>query len=200
MNAAFHHSLKRAVDVSASATLLALTSPGLVMAGLLVKWSSPGPALFRQKRLGKDGRPFSVLKFRTMHVNAPDLRNPDGSSVSGEGDSRITPLGRFFRTTSIDELPQLLNVLLGDMSLVGPRPEQVDQIRYYTEKEKRRLDVRPGLTGLAQISGRNSITWQERKALDLEYVSTQSTWLDLKILCRTIPYVLFRNGIYTSAQ
>lgn len=198
MNTATHHWLKRAADISVSASLLALLSPGLAVVGLLVRRSSPGPALFRQKRLGRKGQPFSVLKFRTMHVNAPDLRNPDGSSVSGENDPRVTALGRFLRTTSIDELPQLLNVLRGDMSLVGPRPEQVDQIRFYTEEEKRRLDVRPGLTGLAQISGRNSITWQQRKALDLEYVSTRSIWLDLHILCRTIPYVLFRDGIYTS--
>jgi undecaprenyl phosphate N,N'-diacetylbacillosamine 1-phosphate transferase len=191
---------KRTLDVSVSGLLLFLVLPALLAIGLLVKLTSPGPALFRQKRLGRNGRPFSVLKFRTMRMNAPDLRNPDGSSICGENDPRVTAFGRFLRTTSLDELPQLWNVLIGDMSLVGPRPELVDQIRYYTEEEKRRLDVRPGLTGLAQISGRNSITWQQRKALDLQYVSTQSISLDLNILCRTIPYVLLRNGIHTSLQ
>src|SRR5688500_10571396 len=112
--------LKRAADIAGSATLLIAAAPALLVIALLVRLSSPGPALFRQQRLGKDGRPFSLLKFRTMYVDAPDVRNPDGSSASFENDSRVTSVGRFLRASSLDELPQLLNVLLGEMSLVGP--------------------------------------------------------------------------------
>jgi lipopolysaccharide/colanic/teichoic acid biosynthesis glycosyltransferase len=132
-----------------------------------------------------------------MYLNAPDIRNSDGSSYCGEDDPRVTPVGRVLRKISFDELPQLLNVIAGHMSLVGPRPDQADQLRFYSAEEKRKLCVRPGLTGLAQVSGRNSITWERRKALDLEYVNKQSFWLDLAILCKTLPYVLLRRGIHT---
>jgi undecaprenyl phosphate N,N'-diacetylbacillosamine 1-phosphate transferase len=180
----------------ASICLLAL-SPILLACAVGVRRSSPGPIFFRQRRLGLHGRPFYLLKFRSMIHNAPDLRNPDGSAYAGSDDPRVTPFGRFLRQTSLDELPQLFNVLRGDMSLVGPRPDQVDQIRFYTETEKRKLLVKPGITGLAQICGRNNITWEQRKALDVEYVDRQSFWVDLGILARTIPYVLLRKDINT---
>ncbi|HEX5430691.1 MAG TPA: sugar transferase, partial [Bryobacteraceae bacterium] len=150
--------------------------------------------------LGRGGRAFTLYKFRSMYLNAPDWRNPDGSCISAGDDPRVTPLGRFLRRTSLDELPQLFNVLKGDMSLVGPRPDQADQLRFYTEAERRKLWVRPGLTGLAQLSGRNSIPWNRRKELDLEYVDRQSFLLDLKILVKTIPYVLKRRDIATQAS
>jgi lipopolysaccharide/colanic/teichoic acid biosynthesis glycosyltransferase len=134
-----------------------------------------------------------------MAYNAPDLRNADGSAYTGQEDPRVTRVGRFLRKTSLDELPQLLNVLRGEMSLVGPRPDQVDQLRYYTEEEKRKLLVKPGITGLAQISGRNNISWEHRKALDVEYVERQSFWLDLCILAKTIPYVILGKDINTDA-
>ncbi len=126
-------------------------------------------------------------------------RNPDGSAFAGETDPRVTPVGRILRRTSLDELPQLFNVLKGDMSLVGPRPDQVDQLRYYTDRERKKLEVRPGITGLAQISGRNSITWEQRKALDVEYVERKSFWLDLRILLKTLPYFILRKDIHTDA-
>lgn len=130
-----------------------------------------------------------------MHERAPALYNRDGSAWAGGDDPRVTRVGRFLRKTSLDELPQLWNVLRGEMSLVGPRPDQVDQIQFYAEAEKRKLNVRPGITGLAQISGRNSISWARRKALDVQYVDRKSFWLDAVILAKTLPYVLFRKDV-----
>ncbi len=189
--------LLRFRDLLIASVALVVLSPVLLMCALAVRWSSPGPVLFRQRRLGHYGRPFFLLKFRSMINNAPDRRNPDGSAYTGEDDPRVTWIGRFLRRTSLDELPQLFNVLRGDMSLVGPRPDQVDQIRFYTETEKRKLNVKPGITGLAQISGRNNISWDRRKTLDVEYVDRQSFWLDLRILAQTIPYVLLRKDVTT---
>jgi undecaprenyl phosphate N,N'-diacetylbacillosamine 1-phosphate transferase len=137
-----------------------------------------------------------MLKFRTMTSGAPDLRNPDGSTYSASDDSRVTPLGRWLRRTSLDELPQLLNVLNGDMSLVGPRPELPDQISQYTAADRRRLDVRPGITGLAQVSGRNALTWQQRRALDVEYVNSMTFSGDVVLLLRTLPSVLGGRGVF----
>jgi lipopolysaccharide/colanic/teichoic acid biosynthesis glycosyltransferase len=188
--------MKRLVDLLGAATALIALSPVMVVVALAVRLSSPGRVIFRQRRLGLSGEPFDLYKFRSMLVDAPDFRNPDGSTYSGEDDPRVTTVGRFIRTTSLDELPQLFNVLKGDMSLVGPRPDQVDQIHYYDEVEKRKLLVRPGITGLAQISGRNDIPWSMRKALDVRYVEQRSIALDIEILFKTIPYVLLRKGIH----
>ena len=187
--------MKRLVDMLGAGVALVVLLPLLAAVALAIKLTSPGPIIFRQRRLGRSGEPFSLCKFRSMRVNAPDIRNHDGSAFSGEGDPRVTPIGRFIRKTSLDELPQLFNVLKGDMSLVGPRPDQVDQIRFYDEQEKRKLLVKPGITGLAQISGRNDIPWKLRKALDVRYVDERSLLLDFQILLRTIPYVLLRRGI-----
>ncbi len=188
--------LKRCVDVVVSAGALLLLVPAMALIGLAVRASSPGPVLFRQKRLGAGGRPFTLLKFRTMYVDAREIRAPDGSALTTENDPRITRIGRLLRSTSLDELPQLVNVLRGDMSLVGPRPDQADQIVFYTEEERCKLTVKPGLTGLAQISGRNRISWHERKALDVQYVRQRSFRLDAAILVKTVPYVLFRKDVH----
>lgn len=190
--------VSRLRDLLIASVLLLLLSPVLVLCAWAVRRSSRGPVLFRQARLGRNGRPFDLLKFRSMLHPAPDVRNPDGSAYAAPDDPRVTGAGRFLRRTSLDELPQLFNVLRGDMSLVGPRPDQVDQIRYYTPAEERKLIVKPGLTGLAQISGRNTISWERRKALDVEYIDRQSFWLDLTILVRTVPYVLSRKDIHTT--
>lgn len=192
--------MARVRDLLIVSVLLLLLSPVLLLCALAVRRASPGPILFWQRRLGLHGRPFHLLKFRSMYHNAPDLRNADGSAYTGDDDPRVTRVGRFLRRTSLDELPQLLNVFRGDMSLVGPRPDQVDQLRFYAETEKRKLNVRPGITGLAQISGRNNITWERRKALDVEYVDRQSLWLDFSILAKTIPYVLLRKDIHTDVH
>lgn len=191
---------KRALDVIVSAAFLLALSPVLVVCGLAVWLSSPGPILFRQMRLGIHGQPFRLLKFRSMYDNAPDLRNPDGSAYTSNQDLRVTRVGRLLRRTSLDELPQLVNVLRGEMSLVGPRPDQLDQIQFYTETERQKLSVRPGLTGLAQISGRNNIPWESRKALDVMYIARQSIWLDLAILAKTIPCVLRSCNINSDAS
>ena len=189
--------LKRVLDVALVSLAAPVALPLIVFCAVLVRLSSPGPILFTQARLGRSGRPFRLFKFRSMLHNAPERRNPDGSAYAGRDDGRVTRIGRFLRQTSLDELPQLFNILRGDMSFVGPRPDQTDQLRFYAETEKRKLAVKPGLTGLAQISGRNGISWQQRKALDIEYVSRRSLRLDLVILCKTIPYVLSGRDIHT---
>lgn len=190
--------IKRVIDLLGATALLVLFAPAMLAIALAVRLTSPGPALFRQDRAGLHGQPFRLLKFRSMQVNAPDLRNADGTTYSGEDDPRVTRLGRFIRKTSLDELPQLLNVWLGHMSLVGPRPDKVDQIALYEPGEEVRLTVKPGVTGLAQISGRNDLPWSERKRIDLEYVQRRSTTLDLVILAKTVPYVLLRRGVNQS--
>jgi lipopolysaccharide/colanic/teichoic acid biosynthesis glycosyltransferase len=195
----FYYLMKRVLDVILSSlTMLAVFPLGCACA-LAVLLTSRGPVFFKAQRLGKGGRPFWLYKFRSMVVGAPDWRNSDGSAFTSDRDPRVTPVGRFLRHTSLDELPQLWNVLRGDMSLVGPRPDQVDQIRYYTEAEKVKLAVKPGITGLAQISGRNAIAWEARKVWDAEYVKRQSFLLDLVILCKTIPYILKREGVNSPA-
>ncbi len=195
----FYELTKRLVDLTVSGALLVVLFPLVCACALAVSLTSPGPVIYTTRRLGKNGRPFKLYKFRSMHQDAPDLRNPDGSSFTGADDPRVTPVGRILRQTSLDELPQLLNVLRGDMSLVGPRPDQVDQLRYYTRSERTKLAVKPGITGLAQISGRNAIAWKVRKALDVEYVKRQSILLDLIIMCKTVPYVLQREGVNSPA-
>lgn len=192
--------MTRVRDLLIASALLLLLSPVLLLCALAAKRSSRGPALFRQRRLGLFGRPFTLLKFRSMIQGAPGLRNPDGSAYTAAHDPRVTRVGSFLRKTSLDELPQLFNVLHGDMTLVGPRPDQADQIRFYTETERRKLSVKPGLTGLAQIGGRNHISWERRKSLDVEYVDRKSFWLDLRILAMTIPYVLLRKDTNTDVR
>jgi lipopolysaccharide/colanic/teichoic acid biosynthesis glycosyltransferase len=172
----------------------------MLLTALAVRATSSGPAWFRQKRLGLGGAPFTLFKFRTMTADAPDLRNADGSTFNSPDDPRVTPVGRFLRATSLDELPQLFNVIKGDMSLVGPRPELVDQVRFYSDRDKQRLEVRPGITGLAQLSGRNSLAWSKRRELDLEYLERRTLGLDLGILFKTLPYVLRRRGVYVNGQ
>jgi undecaprenyl phosphate N,N'-diacetylbacillosamine 1-phosphate transferase len=192
--------VKRLMDISVSALALVVSFPALLIIALLVRLDSKGPSLFRQKRAGKDGEPFTCYKFRTMYVDAPDIRNLDGSTFNAKDDPRVTRIGRFLRMTSLDELPQLINILKGEMSLVGPRPDQVDQLQYYTEEEKRKLLVKPGITGLAQINGRNAVPWEQRKRLDLEYVEKQSVGLDLRILLLTIPCILRQRGIFIETE
>jgi len=187
--------IKRAIDLLAACVALVVFFPVLVACALAVRLSSPGPILFCQERLGQHGKPFLLFKFRTMYQDCAPIRNPDGSTYVGNDDHRVTSVGRLLRKNSMDELPQLFNVIRGEMSLVGPRPDQVDQLRFYTESEKRKLLTKPGLTGLAQINGRNNICWERRKALDLEYVDGRTLWMDLAIIARTIPYVLLRKDV-----
>jgi lipopolysaccharide/colanic/teichoic acid biosynthesis glycosyltransferase len=183
--------VNRAADVALAGVGLVLASPILAAAVLAVKLEDGGPVLFRQGRVGKDGEDFELFKLRSMVVDAE--RQGTGYAVD-RGDARITRVGRLLRRTSIDELPQLWNVVRGDMSVIGPRPTLRYQVDRYTERQRRRLEVRPGLTGWAQIHGRATLPWDERIELDVWYVEHRSPRLDLKILLRT-PLVLF-GGTY----
>lgn len=185
------HALNRALDVAIAGTGLVLTSPLLALGALAVKLGDGGPVLFRQTRVGKDGVDFELLKLRTMVVGAE--RKGAGYAVD-KGDSRITRVGRFLRRTSIDELPQLWNVVRGEMSVIGPRPTLRYQVERYDERQRRRLDVLPGITGWAQIHGRASLSWEERIEFDVWYVEHRSPLTDVLILLRT-PLALF-GGTY----
>ncbi|HWR97726.1 MAG TPA: sugar transferase, partial [Candidatus Methanoperedens sp.] len=181
--------MKRALDVTVAAMALLLLSPLLLAAALAVRLRLGRPVLFRQVRPGRGGRPFVLLKYRTMS----DAR--DGSGVLLPDAGRLSALGRFLRSTSLDELPELFNVLRGDMSLVGPRPLLTEYLPLYTPEQARRHEVRPGITGWAQVNGRNAISWEERFALDVWYVDNRSLRLDLRILALTVAKVLTREGI-----
>jgi lipopolysaccharide/colanic/teichoic acid biosynthesis glycosyltransferase len=175
-------SLNRSLDVAIAGAGLALASPVLAVAALAVKLGDGGPVLFRQTRVGKGGEDFELLKLRTMVVGAE--KQGAGYAID-KGDARITRVGRFLRRTSIDELPQLWNVVRGDMSLIGPRPTLRYQVERYSERQRRRLEVLPGITGWAQIHGRASLSWDERIELDVWYVDHRSPLTDLLILVRT---------------
>ena len=181
--------MNRALDVAGSAFGLAVSSPFLAAAALAIKLDDGGPVLYRQRRVGHDGEEFDLLKLRTMVVGAE--KQGAGWAVN-RGDPRITRAGRLLRRLSLDELPQFWNVLRGDMSLIGPRPTLSYQVEQYTPRQRRRLEVKPGLTGWAQIHGRAALPWDERIELDVWYVENRSPWLDLKILVRT-PLALFRG-------
>ena len=190
--------MKRLFDVVVSGTALVLLAPVLIAIALAVRVSSPGPAIYRSVRVGRRRSRFEMLKFRTMAADAPDLRNPDGSTYNASGDPRVTTIGAWLRRTSLDELPQLWNVLKGEMSLVGPRPDLFDQQSLYAPEDFKRLEVRPGITGLAQTSGRNDTSWARRRRLDVEYVESHTFLGDLMILARTLPGVLRGRGVYGS--
>ncbi len=183
--------MNRALDILAAGFGLALTSPLLAVSAVAVKLEDGGPVFFRQTRVGKDGVDFELLKLRTMVVDAET--KGAGYAVSA-GDSRITRVGRILRKTSIDELPQLWNIVRGEMSLIGPRPTLRYQVEKYSPRQRRRLEVRPGLTGWAQIHGRATLPWADRIELDVWYVEHGSALVDLKILLRT-PLALF-GGTY----
>jgi lipopolysaccharide/colanic/teichoic acid biosynthesis glycosyltransferase len=183
--------VNRALDVAGAAVGLALASPALAAAAVAIKLEDGGPVFYRQRRVGLGGHEFELLKLRTMVVGAE--RMGAGFAVN-RGDPRITRVGRLLRRLSLDELPQLWNVVRGDMSLVGPRPTLAYQVERYTERQRRRLEVKPGLTGWAQVHGRAALPWDERIELDVWYVEHRSPWLDLKILLRT-PLALF-GGTY----
>lgn len=186
--------VKRAFDLVVSFLALILLFPGLVLVALLVCLNLGSPVLFRQRRPGLHGRPFTIYKFCTM---ADDL---DSKGNLLPDVDRLTTFGRFLRTTSLDELPALFNVLTGDMSLVGPRPLLMQYLDRYTPEQMRRHEVKPGITGWAQVNGRNALTWEQKFALDVWYVDNQSSWLDLKIIALTIWKTLKREGINQPGQ
>ena len=184
--------MKRAFDIVLALAALVLLAPVLLVVALLVRVLLGSPVLFRQQRPGLGGRPFYILKFRTM----TDARDASGALLPDA--ERLTAFGRFLRSTSLDELPELLNILKGEMSFVGPRPLLMEYLPLYSPEQARRHEVRPGITGWAQVNGRNAITWERKFALDVEYVERQSLLFDLRILAMTAALVLRREGI--SAQ
>lgn len=187
--------VKRALDLAAALVLLALLSPLLLFIALAVRLDSPGPVLYVSERIGRGGRPFAFFKFRSMVQGAARL----GRGLEVErGDARITRAGALLRRTSLDELPQLINILKGDMSIVGPRPTVRSQVERYTDLQRRRLEALPGVTGWAQVNGRNNLPWPQRIEMDVWYVDHWSLGLDLAILLRTIPIALGSRGVYSA--
>jgi len=184
--------VKRAFDLLVCGLLLALLSPLLAGIVVAIRLTSRGPALFRQERAGQGGRPFVFYKFRTMRLDV----DPFGPSPKSGADPRLTRIGRFLREYSLDELPQLVNIVKGDMSLVGPRPLYVAQVAEWDERQKKRLLVKPGLTGLAQVCGRGELTREEKLELDVQYVEQARPSLDARILLATFARVFARQGIY----
>ena len=181
------------IDIVVSAGALLLASPLLLAAAVAIRLESPGPVLYRQRRSGLHGRPFELLKLRTMVTGAEHI----GAGLAiNEDDSRITRVGALLRRTSLDELPNLVNVLRGDMSLIGPRPTLPAQVEQYTERQRGRLSIKPGITGWAQVNGRASLPWPERIELDLYYIEHRSLPLDVEILRRSVGLVLGGSGVY----
>ncbi len=181
------------VDVALASLALVVTSPILLIAAVAIKLDSRGPVLYRQRRAGRDGTPFDLYKLRTMHPGADPIGV--GTPVL-EGDPRVTRAGRLLRRFSLDELPNLVNVIRGEMAVVGPRPTLHAQVELYTPHQRRRLEVKPGLTGWAQVNGRAGIPWEERIELDVWYVDNRSAALDLRILARTARLLLTGHGLY----
>jgi len=184
---------RRAFDIALAGTALVLASPLLALAALAIRLESRGGVIYRQRRVGKDGHEFDVLKLRTMVAGAEHI----GAGLAvNQGDARITRVGRLLRRTSLDELPNLVNVLKGDMAIIGPRPTVPIQVEQYTERQRGRLAVKPGITGWAQVNGRASLPWSERIELDLWYIEHRSWRLDLTILWRSAQLVVRGEGLY----
>lgn len=186
--------MRRIFDTSVSLMTLIALSPLIFILAVLIRWRLASMILFRQNRPGLNGQPFEMVKFRSML----DAVGKDGNPLPDE--ERLTKFGKFLRASSLDELPGLWNVLKGDMSLVGPRPLLVEYLPLYSDEQARRHDVRPGITGWAQVNGRNAISWEEKFKLDIWYVDHQSFWLDLKILILTVKRVFVREGINQDGQ
>ncbi|HVE73634.1 MAG TPA: sugar transferase, partial [Mycobacteriales bacterium] len=195
--------IKGAFDRTVAATALFLLSPFLLALAVGVRLTSPGPALFKQVRVGRDGQEFLCWKFRSMHLDAEsqlealrEHNEHDGVLFKLRDDPRVTPFGRWLRSWSLDELPQLVNVVRGQMSLVGPRPPLPSEVAQYAGHTRRRLLVKPGMTGLWQVSGRSALSWEETVRLDLQYVENWSLGLDLAVLAKTVVSVARRHGAY----
>jgi lipopolysaccharide/colanic/teichoic acid biosynthesis glycosyltransferase len=184
----------RALDLLVASLVLALGAPLLALAAILIKLESRGPVFYRQRRVGRDGTRFELWKLRTM---VPGAESMGAGIYVVEGDPRITRTGRLLRRFSLDELPNLINVLRGEMAIVGPRPTVQEQVDRYTDRQRRRLEVKPGITGWAQVNGRTSLPWPERIELDVWYVEHRSLRLDLRILARTIRMLATGHGLYS---
>lgn len=188
--------IKRLFDIIFSLLLLALILPIILVVGILIKIEDGGPIFYFGERLGKNKKIFKMYKLRSMKVNAPDIRNKDGSTYNAVDDPRLTKIGKFIRKTSIDELPQIINILKGDMSFIGPRPDLPEHLYCYEKDEVRKLEVLPGVSGYNQAYHRNAVIWKERLKNDVYYVDHISFMLDLKILFKTIFIITLRRGVY----
>ncbi|WP_180073519.1 MULTISPECIES: sugar transferase [unclassified Acinetobacter] len=186
--------MKRLVDILIAAFALIILSPIFILVAYKVRKNLGSPIFFYQERPGKNAKIFKMMKFRSM------LHAMDKNGNPLPDDQRITPFGHKLRSTSLDEMPQLINVLKGDMSIVGPRPQMKDFLEHYTPEQMRRHDVKPGMTGLAQVSGRNNLSWEEKFDLDVQYVNTHSIWLDFKIMFKTVEVMLKKEGINAPDQ
>lgn len=186
--------MKRLVDIFIATIALLLLSPIFLIVGYKVRKNLGSPIFFLQERPGKDGKIFKMIKFRSMK----DALDKHGNLLPDE--ERITPFGQKLRSTTLDEMPQLINVLKGDMSIVGPRPQLADFMKHYTPRQMRRHEVRPGMTGLAQVSGRNNLSWEEKFELDVEYVENHNVWFDFKIMVKTVLVMLKKEGINAPDQ
>lgn len=196
-----HFFLKRLIDIVGSLVGMGIILPIVLVIAFLVKLTSRGPVFFKQERLGKDGKTFKIFKFRTMILNAEKIGT--GLFVKTESDNRITRIGKFLRATSLDELPQLWNVLIGNMSLVGPRPpvpHHPHRYENYSIFQLKRFEMKPGMTGLTQVTVRNSVPWDERIVVDVEYVKTFNIWLDIKIIIKTFQKIFVRESIYLQSE
>jgi undecaprenyl phosphate N,N'-diacetylbacillosamine 1-phosphate transferase len=185
---------KRTFDLIVSFILIIIIMPLLLCISILILLKDGRPILFKQDRLSRGAKVFSIYKFRTMKVHSRDMKNSDGSYFNSSNDPRLTKTGKFLRLTSFDELPQLFNVFFGQMSLVGPRPDPTGAIKLYREKDFMRLQVSQGITGWAQVNGRNSISWEERRDLDIEYVKIRNFRMDILILFKTL-FQLFKTNV-----
>lgn len=187
---------KRLCDIIISIVAMPILLLAVIIIGICVLFDDKGPLFYNAARVGKNGKQFTMFKFRSMKVNAPDLTMPDGSTYNGEDDPRMTRVGRFMRKTSIDELPQFLNVLIGNMSVIGPRPDLERETELYVDNEAEKLLVKPGVTGYAAVYGRNSLPWHDRLKLDVYYVHNLSFKLDCKVFFKTFSTVFKQEGIY----
>lgn len=192
--------LKRIFDFVFALILVPVILPVIAICGVLIIIEDRGPIFYLGKRLGKDKKIFRMYKLRTMKVNAPDIRNEDGSTFNSDNDPRLTRVGRLLRKTSLDELPQIINVLIGDMSFIGPRPDLPEHINFYKYDDIRKLEVLPGISGYNQAYFRNSTEWKNRLKNDVYYVDNISLWLDIKIFFKTVEGIIFRKGIYGESQ
>lgn len=186
--------LKRLLDLLIATIALIILFPIFILVAFKVRKNLGAPIFFYQDRPGKDGKIFKMIKFRSMKA----AFDKEGNPLPDE--ERITPFGQKLRSTTLDEMPQLINVIKGDMSIVGPRPQMKDFLEHYTSEQMRRHEVKPGMTGLAQVSGRNNLSWEEKFDLDIQYVDTHSTWLDLKIMVKTAKVILTKEGINAPDQ
>lgn len=192
--------IKRIIDFLMALLFVPFLVIIVIVIAPLIFLNDRGSIFYNAERLGKNGRKFKMYKFRSMMVHAPDIRNEDGSTYNGDDDPRVTAVGRFMRKTSIDELPQIVNVLIGDMSLIGPRPDPLDDMEIYTEHQKKKLNVRPGITGYNQAYYRNSVEQNEKFEHDVYYAENVSFAMDVSIFFKTIQTIMLRDNVYNNAS